>query len=258
MYMLILCIQCDQAFPSCQQCEKFGYECQYRDLFDIFHKDQTSLARENAQTKWRKRSTKFGGQSSSEDDDHSNSETSVRSTPSFPLTGFLQLALEDRAISRFYFDFVDLKFPFLEVLTPRPSTARKTDSFLQCTVSAVSYANFAGRFNDRQAARAGAMEYGKAMRKLATTMDDPALFKSAEVCLSVYLLCLYETMAGDTLDGTLQAHLRGCGVVLSMYNPSTIKSSAERMLYSTMYAQQVSLSPFFLFLPEITNISRSF
>lgn len=237
--MLIFCKQCDQAFPACQQCEKFGHECQYRDLFDIFHKDQTSLAKQNAQTKWRKRSAKLGGRSSSEDDDQSNSDDSLRSTPSLPLTGVLQVALEDRARSRFYFDFVNLNFSYLEVLMPRLSPAAKTDSFLLCTISAVSYANFAGRFNDHQAARAGAIEYCNAMRKLATRMSDPTQLRSLEVCLSVYLLCLYESMVGDTLDGTLMAHLRGCGIVLSMYDPSTIRSTAERMFYSTMYTQQV-------------------
>ena len=106
-----------------------------------------------------------------------------------PLLSFDQLAFP-----RFVYDFItqsDLAPGALTVL-PRLYSKSSPGAFLHSAASAVALANFANRFNVKEAEIVALRHYTTALRQVAVATAEPGKIRVGEVLLVVFLLSLYE------------------------------------------------------------------
>ena len=151
--------QCDQNKISCQRCRKAQKECKYQDEFDRLHRDQSSHAKETAETKWRQRADPIKNCIPQED-------SSVGSSPNS------EFSLYEQAYRRFCYDFVT-PFPGALSRLPHLLFENTPESCLCSAVAAVAYANLHSRCKSDEAREAAALYYGKTLQQFAAVMADP-------------------------------------------------------------------------------------
>lgn len=195
---------------------KVNQECQYRDDSELYFRNQTSLAAQRAEEGWRKRSAKSSnkrrsGESSEPDPD----QLSLPATQHLTLNEEIKTDLYRLAYNRFLFDFVLPNNPadhdgprdgFLGFL-PSFYEQSSPDSCLFAAVSAVSFANFDGRFKSPEARLLGSEYCGKALKLIQHAIQDYSQAKSDETLFAVYLLGIYEV--NFPLNCSTHAMLKG-------------------------------------------------
>lgn len=169
--------QCDQNKP-CQRCRKAQKECKYQDEFDRLHRDQSSHAKEAAETKWRKRADPIKNCLPQED---SSTESSPRS----------EISLYEQAYRRFCYDFVT-PFPGALSRLPQLLFENPPESCLCSAVAAVAYANFYSRCKSDEAREAAAIYYGKTLQRFAAVMIDPVQIQQDDNLMVIFLMSMYE------------------------------------------------------------------
>jgi len=180
---------------------KANQECQYRDDSELYFRNQASLAAQRAEEGWCKQSAKSpnnrrSGESSEPDPD----QLSLPATQYLTLDEEIETGLYRLAYNRLVFDFVlpnnstdrdGLIDGFLEFL-PNFYEQSSPDSCLFAAVSAVSFANFYGRFKSPEARLLGSEYCGKALKLIQYAIQDYSQAKSDETLFAVYLLGIYE------------------------------------------------------------------
>lgn len=158
-----------------------------------------------------------------------------------------------QAYNRFFFDFcvpaespqrAGLLFGFLpDLLKSAPPT-----SVLHNALSAAAFANFAGRYGSPEAALNGAEQYGKTLKKLASTMNDTSATKTStpEVLVAMCVLGIYELVTSEQMERITSwvAHTNGAAALMHIKNCQE-KSPSDPMLagiYSWIFSQMVSIT----------------
>jgi hypothetical protein len=200
---LTLLFQCDLQKPTCSLCKKLGEECEYRDNFELVHRDQTIITEKRAQEKWRRRLTTQQDSSipSVSVEHYKTAGLQLQATQPWS-SGMHGLSIQpcssfqDLALPRFLFDFVNSPgIPSRKTtlaLLPRMYTDSAPDSFLGATVNAVALANFAGRFKHAEARKTAVRYYITALQQFAIAAKDPETMQSEQALFSIFLLGLYE------------------------------------------------------------------
>lgn len=167
--------QCDEGKPSCHRCQKGTHKCVYQSQFDLFHRDQNTVAQAAATKKWRQRSD--------------TKSTTISTEITIPAS--LGPTLAEAAYNRLYYDFV---LPWPATLNRLRQHMRETapNSCLVSVVAAVAYANFHGRCYSPEAKRLSGAHYGQALQRLAATMADPVAMQRDEILMVIWLLGMYE------------------------------------------------------------------
>ncbi|OOQ90248.1 hypothetical protein PEBR_05698 [Penicillium brasilianum] len=191
-------VKCDENRPSCSRCQKGNHECAYRSQFDLFHRNQNTVAQVAATKKWRQRA---------------DIEPSVN-TIEISIPKALGPPLSELAYNRLYFDFVN---PWPGTLGRLRHQLRETapNSCLVSVVAAVAYANFYGRCNSQEAKKASSVHYGLALQRLATTMTDAKEMQRDEVLMVIWLMGMYEMLTSGRRDGSWITHMLGTQSVIA-------------------------------------------
>lgn len=241
-------VKCDETKPTCRRCMKANQECQYRDDSELYFRNQTSLAAQRAEEGWRKRSAKSqnnrrSGESSEPDPD----QLSLPATQHLTLDKEIKTDLYRLAYNRFLFDFVipnnsaDHDGPRDGFLGFLPSFYEQSspDSCLFAAVSAVSFANFDGRFKSPEAKLLGSEYCGKALKLIQHAIQDYSQAKSDETLFAVYLLGIYENLTTATYNGSWIAHKRGAVALISLRDPQQYNTPNGARLFDLVYVQML-------------------
>ncbi|KAF2097001.1 hypothetical protein NA57DRAFT_57611 [Rhizodiscina lignyota] len=242
-------VKCDQTHPACQRCLKSGQACEYKDEFELIHRNQTKTAEKTAKDKWRQRATK-------EQSSHSPSSTSSSSpeqiaspiredglTSSLATSVQLRPALQQMAYLRFFYDFISAQdyYNVGSTADPIPEMFKKAspNSYFHSAVSAVSLANFGSRFKHEEARQKGQVYYGKALGQFTKAMTGPEEeMDTNEALLGVFLLGIYETLTSTTFDGSYKTHQMGAASILrSRYRNGMLRDALQNRYLAVIYIQ---------------------
>ncbi|KAF2833655.1 hypothetical protein CC86DRAFT_278075 [Ophiobolus disseminans] len=174
-----------------------------------------------------------------------------------PISGIQSLAINTSLIpdlcsiayDRFVYDFVtpdnygrplgeptDSLYAFVPLLYER--TASK--SCLATVVQAVSYINYANRFNAPEAAKRAEECLGRGITMLSKIIGDKDLAASDEVLCSSYLLGVYENISSIPFRGTFVAHQHGANALLQLRTIEQYCSNPiSARLYEVAYTQML-------------------
>ncbi|KIW05931.1 uncharacterized protein PV09_03124 [Verruconis gallopava] len=229
-------VKCDEGQPICERCTKGGFECTYRDEFDLLLRNQTTETAEKAKRKWRSRAKKLEERTSSS---HASPSTSSSSDPcdspasrttdcvpecSPPVD--LDQSIYDLATKRFLFDFVipggsQVPKTGFASFVLRIVDDMKPGTCIYHAFRATSLANFAGRSKSTHAAEMASKEYGKTIKLLGSYVSRPESLPPLQTLSSICLLSAYEILATPYLThgGSWQAHVNGSVALLnSLYS----------------------------------------
>ncbi|KAL1966023.1 hypothetical protein VTN77DRAFT_4963 [Rasamsonia byssochlamydoides] len=236
-------VKYDEKTPRCTRCHRNGDACIYPNRFDLFHRDQTSIAARHAQERWRTRTkppsvhSPPSSTTSSEDDTALVIRTGWRwsSSSSHALTHEPLLSFYQLAFPRFVYDFITPsdRAPQAGTLraVPRLYSKSSPGALFHSAASAVTLANFANRFKVKEAAIVALRDYTKALRQLAVATAEPGNIQLSEMVLVVFLLALYEMLSSPVLDRSWLMHVRGAASVLRMGQTSCLPNVTEGRLY---------------------------
>ncbi|KAL7916830.1 hypothetical protein GGI35DRAFT_434068 [Trichoderma velutinum] len=221
-------VKCDENKPSCLRCRKATQVCEYKDKFDLILRNQSHHAAETAKSKWRQRATRPRLSPSLPRTNSTqlaaSQQASLNSALTVPKSVPLRPSLQQMVQLRFFYDFASAqdrgigRMGSLDQI-PQMMAASSPNSWFHSALSALSLANFGGRFKSQEAKDAALVFYNNALGRFASVMSNSTggKIKMEEVLFGIFLLGIYEVMTSSDFDGIYAIHLRGAISILEHY-----------------------------------------
>ncbi|KAL7966366.1 hypothetical protein HDV63DRAFT_384643, partial [Trichoderma sp. SZMC 28014] len=221
-------VKCDENKPSCLRCRKATQPCEYKNKFDLILRNQNYHAAETAKSKWRQRATRPKLSPSLPRTNSTQLATSQQAFPSsastVPRSVPLRPSLLQMVQLRFFYDFASAQDRSTGkggslARIPQIIAASSPNSWFHSALSALSLANFGGRFKYQEARVASVMFYNNALGQFGSVMSSSTVrkIKMEEVLFGIFLLGIYEVMTSTDFDGIYAIHLRGAISILEHF-----------------------------------------
>lgn len=154
-----------------------------------------------------------------------------------------QIGPEIYAINRFYADyaFTIASCQFLYLVQPLWGGS-KTPSSIHSVVPAVALANVAQKLGRHDLMEQADRHYGRALKKLADSLNNPEVSKHDGTLLTALMLSLYETISHNRYKGTqniYRSHVSGRRALIKLRGREQLETASGRTLFIIMHHEQL-------------------